>query len=540
MTIGRGYPHGMPDFVPAESPPESSLLRSFDPATGNVVRQFRANTAGEVRDAVARARAAAPAWAALGPTDRAKAMAEVRHEIHRRMDDLVNVISRETGKPRAEAMSHDVLPSLLTIAYLSAVAPRALRPTHPGRLLGPILATRSRIEWRPFGVVGAITPWNYPLFLSVMAIAPALLAGNAVVLKPSEITPGVGALMAEVLSVLPRGVCEVVLGGGDIGAALVDAPCDKVCFVGSAATGRRISQAAANHLTPVVMELGGQDAAIVCADADVDVTASGVLWGAFLNCGQTCAAIERVYVVGTIADEFERVLLDKLSRVAAGPGSVHPDIGPLTAERQFDVVERHVADAVGKGARVLAGGGGVGIRAKDGSLWFAPTVLEGRSNDMALFREETFGPVLPIVRVRDEGEAIRRANEDGCNLTASVWSRDSRRAEELASRLVAGTVTVNDHASTAAVPWGLWGGIHESGYGRLQGELGLREFCAPVHVATNMVPRLKRLWWYPYDEATNAALRAFAVMLSAPTLSEKGAAARTLVVNVARSIRSKI
>src|SRR5438093_11250869 len=180
------------------------------------------------------------------------------------------------------------------------------------------------------------------------------------------------------------------------------------------------------------------------------------------------------------------------------------------------------------------------MRAKDGSLWFAPTVLEGRSNDMALFREETFGPVLPIVRVRDEDEAIRRANEDGCNLTASVWSRDSRRAEELASRLVAGTVTVNDHASTAAVPWGPWGGIHESGYGRLQGELGLREFCAPVHVATNMVPRLKRLWWYPYDEATNAALRAFAEMLSAPTLSEKGAAARTLVVNVARSIRSKI
>jgi succinate-semialdehyde dehydrogenase/glutarate-semialdehyde dehydrogenase len=289
------------------------------------------------------------------------------------------------------------------------------------------------------------------------------------------------------------------------------------------------------------MELGGQDAAIVCADADLDVASSGVLFGAFLNAGQACCAIERVYVVESVAARFEELLASKLARVrqgADGTGRSEMEIGPLTVPRQLEQVQRHVADAVSRGATVLAGGPD-GTSGRDG-LWYMPTILEGRSEDMAMFAEETFGPVLPVVRVRDEEEAIRRANEEGANLTASVWTRDSARGRALASRIKAGTITINDHAVTAATPWGLWGGVGASGYGRLSGKLGLREFAAPVHVATNVVPRLKRLWWYPYDQATTQSLRALAEALSAPKTTQRLRAVMSLAANAGRSLRGKI
>jgi len=464
-------------------------------------------------------------------------MREVRFRIHGRLDELIEVISRENGKPPAEALTHDVLPTVLGIKYMEWLAPRALRAERVGRLIAPAFGFSSRIDYRPFGVVGCISPWNYPLMLSFLGIIPALMAGNAIVLKPSEFTPGVGEEIREVLEALPEGVAQVVLGGGDVGAALVDAPCDKICFVGSGATGRKVAEAAAKHLTPTVMELGGQDAAIVCADADLDVASSGVLWGAFLNAGQACCAIERAYVVESIADQFEAHLLEKLARVRTeGEGF---EIGPITVARQKEVVERHVRDAVAKGARVLAGETD-GARAPKGSLWHSPVVLEGRSEDMALFREETFGPVLPIVRVRDEEEAVRRANEDGFNLTASVWTRDRTNGRAIASRVVAGTVTINDHAATAGAPWGLWGGVGESGYGRLYGELGLKEFTVPVHVAENILPRVKRLWWYPYDDATVRTLRAVTDVIAAPTWGEKVAAARVAARSALSALRSKI
>src|SRR5437763_565220 len=288
-----------------ESMTEPVMLESFDPGLGRVIGQVRASTPDEVREAVADARKVAPEWAACSPKERAAAMKEVRHRIFENLDRIVETVSAENGKPRAEALAHDVLPSLSTLQYLEWLAPRALKSERVGRLAGAVMGMSSRVEWRPFGVVGAITPWNYPFFLSFMAIAPALLAGNAVVLKPSQATPGVGERLREVLDALPPGVCTVVQGAGDVGAALVDAPVDKLCFIGSPGTGRRIAEAAAKHLTPVVMELGGQDAAIVCDDADVDIAAAGVLWGSFLNSGQTCCAIERVYVPEAIADGFE-------------------------------------------------------------------------------------------------------------------------------------------------------------------------------------------------------------------------------------------
>jgi acyl-CoA reductase-like NAD-dependent aldehyde dehydrogenase len=507
-------------------------LQSFDPSTGKVVGHVPAASPEEVREAVARARKVQPEWAALRVHDRARALAEVRFEIGRRMDDILDTVALENGKPRAEALAHDVLPTLLTIAYLERIAPAALKPGRVGRVIGPVLGVKSRIEWRPFGVVGCISPWNYPFLLSFMSLVPALLAGNAVVLKPSEMTPGVGERIREVLEPLPPGLATVVQGAADVGAALVDAPCDKICFIGSGATGRRIAEAAAKYLTPLVMELGGQDAAIVCEDADLDVASSGVLFGAFLNAGQTCCAIERVYVAEVVADEFERRLVEKARKLRPGK-----DVGPVTLPRQLDTVSRHVDDAMAKGAKLLAGG--PAPRDGDG-LWYRPTVIEGRTEDMALFAEETFGPVLPIVRVRDEDEAVRRAREEGFNFTASVWTRDKRRAERVAAALVAGTITINDHAVTAGAPWGLWGGVGESGYGRLHGKLGLREFAVSVHVAANLMPKLKRSWWYPYDEVTTKGLRAFTDLLSTSSPAAKARAGVSTAVNLGRAIRRKL
>ena len=516
--------------------PRGQVLPSMDPWTGRVVEEIAANTPDEVRAAVRAARDAWPTWRATPVSERARSVARIRRLIHQRMDHIVDVISRESGKPPAEALAHDVLATLLTIAYQERIAPRALKPEPVGRLMAPVFGMSSRIEWRPYGVVGCISPWNYPLVMAFIAAVPALLAGNTVVLKPSEATPAVGRVISELLGAMPPGVATVVQGGGEVGAALVDAQCDKLSFIGSTTTGRRIAEAAANQLTPVLLELGGQDAAIMCEDADIDVATSGVLWGAFLNAGQTCCAIERAYVVESVADRFEAMLIEKLNRVASeGRG----DIGPLTVARQRETVERHVRDAVERGARMLAGGPDGGAQRGDG-LWFRPTVLEGRSEDMAVFGEETFGPVLPIVRVRDADEAVRRANEEGINLTASVWTTSAATAKRVVDGLRAGTVSVNDHASTAGAPWGVWGGVGDSGYGRLHGVQGLREFTVPVHVARTLLPRMKKLWWYPYDDATTSSLRALAELLSSPEREDRRRALRELARSAGRAIGAKI
>ena len=512
-------------------------LKAFNPATGKQGGEVSANSPAEVSEAVALARKVAPEWGSIPAAGRARILKDIRHRIYNRIDDIVETVAAECGKPRAEALVHDVMPSVMALQYFERIAPRALRPDHPGRIVGPLTGISSKVEWRPFGVVGCISPWNYPFQLSIFAIAPALFAGNTVVLKPSEVTPGVGELLRAVLEGLPPGVANVVQGGADVGQALVDAPCDKICFIGSPATGRKIAGAAAKHLTPVVMELGGQDAAIVCEDADLDVATSGVLWGAFLNSGQTCAAIERAYVVDRVADEFTEQLKSKLSQLRHEEDG---DIGALTTAAGLETVGRLVEDSIRNGATVVAGGPNEVKDRAPGSRWYPPTILEGRSEEMALFKEEIFGPVLPIVRVRDEAEAVRRANEDGFSLTASVWTGSRARFDRLAGDLRAGTISNNDHASTAGAVWTPWGGVGESGYGRINGVYGLREFSVPVHVARSLLPNMKKAWWYPYDAATTETLRAVSDAIAAPTVREKARAVRVMIGSFGKAVKNKL
>jgi acyl-CoA reductase-like NAD-dependent aldehyde dehydrogenase len=513
-------------------------LKSMNPRTGEVVGEVPASSPNEVADVVAVARKVAPEWAAIDPAGRAHLMKGVRQAIHDNLDEIVETIAEETGKPRAEALATDVLTAALTLLYYERTSARNLRAERAGGLFGPLSGLTTRIEWRPFGVVGAITPWNYPFGLAISAVAPALFAGNAVILKPSEVTPRVGELVRKLLDVLPSGVAQVIQGDGDVGAALVDAPCDKICFIGSPATGRKIAASAARHLTPVVMELGGKDAAIVCDDADLDVASSGVLWSSLVNAGQTCAAVERVYVVDSVAEDFKKRLVAKLARLKQR--GLDPDIGSLTFGPQLDIVREQLADALDKGARVVAGGPERGPGNDGGSLWFEPTILEGVSDEMAMWNEETFGPLVPIVAVADENEAVTRTNSEAFSLTASIWTKNKERAERLASRLRAGAVTINAHAESYGAPWAPWGGVGESGYGRLNGKSGLREFVYPTVVARNTTPSMRRLWWYPYDYSTHEALRGVVTLVASTKLKEKVKGVPAIARNAGRALKAKI
>ena len=520
-----------------ESP---TTLKSFNPRTGEVMREIPANSPAEVADVVATARKVAPEWGAIPVEGRVRMLKEVRHQIYRIQDRLVETVATETGKTPYEALSHDVMGSLNLFYTYERITPRALRPQRFGLFDVPVLpkilaAVTSRVEWRPFGVVGCITPWNYPLTNTFLACLGPLFAGNAVVIKPSEVTPGVGELLKEIFESLPSGVVSIVQGGGDVGAALVDAPCDKISFVGSPTTGRKICEAAAKHLTPVVMELGGIDSGIVLDDADLDVAAAGTLWGSFFNAGQTCSSLERIYVADSVADEFRELLLAKAARVEQGQ-----EVGSLTFKPQLGIVEKQVQDAIEKGATVLHGGPDAGKKNENGSLWYSPTIIENVTEDMAVQSEESFGPVVTISRFADDDDAVRRANEEGVNLTASVWSSDPKRAETVAGQVRAGSVSVNGHGIAAGYAWGPWGGVGESGFGRLNGEIGLREFSVPVHLIKPMNPRLKSNLWYPNDEATENTIRGVIKVLGSPEFRERVQGFVDIAQNMGKSLKNKL
>jgi acyl-CoA reductase-like NAD-dependent aldehyde dehydrogenase len=510
-------------------------LKSFNPRTGETIREIPAVSPSEVKDYVEQARKVAPEWGAIDPEGRVRILRNIRTNMKAKADEIVEVVSAETGKPKAEALAHEVLAPMLQLAYLEHLAPKVLKTKRVAPVIGPILGYKARMEFRPFGVVGCITPWNFPIANSFLAIASPLFAGNSIVVKPSEVTPGCGEMLREILDPLPSGVATVIQGGGDVGAALVDAPCDKISFIGSPVTGRKICEAASKHLTPVVMELGGKDAAIICSDADVDLTSSGIVWGAFANAGQICASIERAYVVDSIADEFQEKLLAKLARLEQGE-----DIGSLTFPRQLDIVSKQVDDAVKKGATVLAGGSGVGKKNEKGTLWYAPTVITDVTDDMTVVKDETFGPILTIVRVRDEEEALQRANNDGVNLTASVWTKDSKKRERLVHGLRAGSITHNMHIETATGAWGTWGGVGDSGFGRLNGELGILEFTVPTHVSYPAMPKMKRSFWYPYDQGSEHLTRSMIDFLGSKEAPKKLSAIKGVLKDFTKIAKSRL
>ena len=473
------------------------LLRQFD------IGEFEVEPPEAVRAAVERARKAQAEWAALSFRERGRILLRAVDLLLERQDRFVDVIVRETGKPAAEALAMELFPACDSLTFFARRAERILADR---RIPLHLLRTkRLRVVHKPVGVVGIITPWNFPFVLALNPTVQALMAGNAVVLKPSEVTPFSGRLVGELLEAagLPPDVLTVLLGDAETGAALVESGVDKISFTGSVATGRRVAEACGRRLVPCTLELGGKDALIVCEDADLERASSAAVFGAFANAGQACISVERAYVVSEVADAFTRKVVEKTAALRQGPTGEY-DVGPMIWDRQLEVVERHVRDAVEKGARVLAGGR---RNPEWPGLFYEPTVLVDVRPDMLVMREETFGPVLPIVPVRDAEEAVALANDSPYGLSASIFTRDRRRGEALARALETGSAVVNDVLAAYGALEAPFGGVKQSGIGRINGEAGLRAFCRTESVLVERLGRRSEMVWFPHGAAAERRIR---------------------------------
>ncbi|RLU85046.1 aldehyde dehydrogenase [Streptomyces griseocarneus] len=445
-----------------------SLFTSFDPRTGEAVGEHPVDDAAAVAAAVAAARAAQPRWDGLGFAGRKQLLDAWRRLIVARAGELIDLIRAETGKTADDARLELVL-VVDHLRWAAANAERVLRRRRvaPGLLMFNQAAT---VAYRPLGVVGVIGPWNYPAFIPMGPLSAALAAGNTVVLKPSELTPGVGKWLAGTLAEVVPGpaVVHVVTGFGETGAALCRSGVDKIAFTGSSATGRRVMAACAENLTPVVIEGGGKDAMIVDRDADLAAAADAAVWASMSNAGQTCVGLERVYVVDTVADRFLGLVRDRAAALRTGDRP-DADLGPIVMPRQTEIIAGHVRDAVARGARVVLGGEEAVV-----PPFVTPVVLADVPEDSTALTEETFGPVVVVNRVADTDEAVEKANASRYGLGASVYARADGPA--IAAKLKAGMVSVNAVIAFAGIPALPFGGVGDSGFGRVHGPDGLREF----------------------------------------------------------------
>ena len=461
---------------------QRKTFESLEPATGEVVGEFPVDDAAAVERAVTGAAGAARWWDGIGYGERRKRLLRWKAAIVRNLPRLAELVHRETGKPVDDAK----LEIILAIVHIDWAAKHARRVLGPQRVGGGMLGLNqaATLEYRPLGVVGVIGPWNYPVFTPIGSIAYALAAGNAVVFKPSEYTPATGAYLAELFAgaVPEHPVFRLVTGYGETGDALVRARVDKVAFTGSARTAKKVAAACAERLTPLVAECGGKDALIVDADADLDAAADAAVWGAMSNAGQTCVGVERVYAVDGVYDAFLGKVAERVKDVRAGDDR-EASYGPITMPGQIDVIRRHLDDAFGRGARAVAGGPDA-VRPP----YVDPVVLTDVPDDAAANVEETFGPTMTVTRVADLDEAVRRANATTYGLGATIFSRGKRRATEAARRVRSGMTSINAVIAFASVPALPFGGVGDSGYGRIHGADGLREFTRPKAVTRQRFP----------------------------------------------------
>jgi succinate-semialdehyde dehydrogenase/glutarate-semialdehyde dehydrogenase len=470
---------------------------SVNPSTGEVLGEVPDLSAAEVKAAVERARAAQRSWGALPVSERAHRMKRLRDLIIQRAPELCDLISREGGKTRTEALSMEVMTTVDLATYFIKRAAKILQPQPISLHL--IKNRGSYLHFVPRGVVGVIAPWNFPFAIPFGETIMALLAGNAVVLKPSEVTPLIGLKAKELYDAagLPPDLFQVVTGRGPAGAALIDAGIDYCNFTGSTATGKKVAAACGERLIPCVLELGGKAPAVVCADADIDRTARALVWGAFANQGQVCVSVERVYAHESVHDELVEKILAQTKKLRQGDPATggELDAGSMTWDRQVEIVEERLKSAVADGAKVRLGGKRVGQ-----GLQFQPTVVTDCRQDMDIMRKEIFGPVMPIMRVRDDEEAVRLSNDSQLGLAAYVFSDDKHKARRLAERLEAGTVMVNDCLLTYGAPETPWGGVKQSGIGHTHSDRGLQDLCQSRHVNYDRLALKRELWWYPYSD----------------------------------------
>ncbi len=493
----------------------NATIVSSNPATGEVLAELACATADDVRKAVLCAKAAQPQWQATSVKERIKVLRRFQQLLREQRDFVAALISREAGKPAAEALATEVLVVLDAAEFCIGNAHKFLRdhPLPHGNLA--MKTKRGKLVREPYGVIGIIAPWNYPFSTPAIETLGALVTGNAVVVKPSEFTPLVGLELQRLLHAagLNPDLMQVVIGEGPTGAVLIESPIHKLVFTGSVATGTRVAEAAARRLLPVVLELGSKDPMLVLDDANIDVASSGAVWAAFMNCGQTCLSLERCYVHRSLYEPFLEACRTKIARLRIGNAAdSEVEIGPMIHERQLRIVEEQVQDAIAHGARLLAGG----KRLPDlGPNFYAPTLLADVNHRMRLMQEETFGPVLPVAPFDSDEDAVRLANDSDFGLAASVWTRNRRRGEAMAAKIKAGTVMLNDMISCFGIAEAPHGGFKQSGIGRTHGQLGLQEMVQVKYVDVDLIPGIPKVWWFGYGKQYQQQMGGFVDMLFA-------------------------
>ncbi|CAA9514654.1 MAG: Aldehyde dehydrogenase [uncultured Solirubrobacteraceae bacterium] len=472
------------------------MLESIEPATGRPLGSVAITPPEDVERVVAGSAAVQPLWAQLRLADRARYMNRAAQALIDEFAELVELVSREQGRPRAEAELMEVLPAIETLRWLAEAGPAILGDDKVGLSRTFFVRKRARVTHQPVGVVGVISSGAEPLANPLGDVAIALFAGNGVVLKPAPTAPLSGERIGRAFARagLPEGLLRIIHGGSATGQALVASAVDQVRLTGSAEVGREVGEACARALKPATLSLAGKDPAIVLADAPLDRSVRGIVWGAFANAGQAGGSIERAYVDRTVHDRFLAAVVSRARSLTVGdPLADTTEIGPLTTPERVERVRALVDDAVSRGARLHCGG------PREGS-WFAPAVLTGVPEDAPLLLEEVPGPVLAIVAVDGVDAAVTAANRGEFGLGASIWTEDRAHGSRIARALDSGMVWLNDHQVAAMAPQMPWGGVKDSGLGRMRGEAALRE-CVSDKVVTWDPPAGRQFWWHPYDRS---------------------------------------
>jgi acyl-CoA reductase-like NAD-dependent aldehyde dehydrogenase len=490
------------------------MLESFNPATGAVIGSVQATAPEDVQAVVEAVAKVQPFWSQLTLRDRARYMERAAQVLIDESDEIRDLIVAEQGKPRNEAFTMEILPTIDALHWIARAGQEILADEKVGMPQLFLKTKHTAFTYEPLGVIGVISPWNYPWSIPFGEIAMALMAGNGVVLKPASLTPLIGERIGRVLerAGVPEGLVRVIHGPGT-GPALVQSSVAKVFFTGSVDAGRGVGEACARQLKGSVLELGGKDPMIVLPDANLEHAIGGALWGGFANAGQTCSGIERVYVLDEVADRFVAGVVRGAQALRIGdPMRWDTEIGPLINADQAELVGELVDDAVASGATLHCGGPLAEAPAGLPGHFYAPTVLSGVTHEMRIMREEIFGPVLPIVVVQSEDEAVALANDSDFGLGASVWTSERSKGERIARELEAGMVWINDHMFSHGACQCSWGGVKESGLGRTHSKFGLYE-CVNIKLRVWEPSAVRDPWWYPYDETLGRALKQTAVIL---------------------------
>jgi acyl-CoA reductase-like NAD-dependent aldehyde dehydrogenase len=468
-------------------------LEARSPVTGETIREYEETGADEIRRIMDRARAAFASWSRTSVKDRVGHLRSLKRVILKDMDEVVRWIAADTGKVDLEAQSSDVLTTLALMQYYQDHAASILKTEErPVSLM--FTGTKCYVEYRPMGVVAVFSPWNFPFQLAMIPLVSAITAGNTVILKPSEITPTIGELIEKLCgrAGLPPHVVQTVYGGRTAGQSLIKAMPDKIFFTGSLATGRKVMKAAAAGPIPVELELSGKDPMIVFADANFDRAVNAAVFGAFANTGQICVSIERCYVEKTIYGAFLDAVVKKTKTLRVGQGA-EADMGAITSPAQTAIIDDHVHDAIEKGAKLLCGGH------MEGSF-YKPMVLRDVTHEMKIMREETFGPVLPVMPFSTEDEVVELANDSEYGLNAAVFTKDLRKARRVAGRLETGSCAINDVVVNIANPFAPFGGVKRSGFGRYHGPEGLYAFSNQVSILVDPGRMKTQPYYFPYSE----------------------------------------